>query len=168
MPADCRPVWRQRAKINQHDFVYLSKEGKASRPSFVDSRPKGLGMASTAPASPGDPATQVQKVVRQQPRSSPRRAVRSSPRRTASGEEQAAACPPTQIRFEESSLSVPQSTRSSPRKACALMAEEASAPTSHMRSLAKCFEDLSSANIPPVGLAPPPPQPKVRSMQPQP
>ena len=130
-------------------------------------------MASTAPASPGDPATQVQKVVRQQPRSSPRRAVRSSPRRTASGEEQAAACPPTQIRslsarFEESSLSVPQSTRSSPRKVCALMAEEASAPTSHMRSLAKCFEDLSSANVPPVGLAAPPPQPKVRSMQPQP
>ena len=115
-------------------------------------------MAYSASSSPGDPATQVQKVVRQQPRSSPRRAVRSSPRR-ASGEEQAA-CPPTQIRslaarFEESSLSLP-STRSSPRKVGALMAEEACAPTSRMRSLAKCFEELSSANAP---------QTKVHSMQ---
>ena len=126
---------------------------------IIRGRSDSGGMMSDASCSPGDPATQVQKVVRQQPRSSPRRAVRSSPRR-ASGEEQAA-CPPTQIRslaalgFEESSLSVP-STRSSPRKVGALMAEEACAPTSRMRSLAKCFEELSSANAP---------QTKVHSMQ---
>ena len=48
------------------------------------------------------------------------------------------------------------STRSSPRKVGALMAEEACAPTSRMRSLAKCFEELSSANAP---------QTKVHSMQ---
>lgn len=38
------------------------------------------------------------------------------------------------------------------------MAEEACAPTSRMRSLAKCFEELSSANVPPDSLAPPQPK----------
>ena len=109
-------------------------------------------------AETGD--SQVPKVVGQQPRSSPRRSVRSSPRR-ASGEEQAESCPPTQIRaravsLEESSLSA-SATRSSPRKVHGLMAEEASAPTSRMGTLAKRLEQLSSA-VPPG--APPQPQSK--------
>ena len=104
--------------------------------------------------------SQVPKVVGQQPRSSPRRSVRSSPRR-ASGEEQAESCPPTQVReraasLEEWSLSAP-ATRSSPRKVHGLMAEEASAPTSRMGTLAKRLEQLSSA-VPPG--APPQPQSK--------
>ena len=113
-------------------------------------------MGSTAET--GD--SQVAKVVGQQPRSSPRRSVRSSPRR-ASGEEQAESCPPTQVReraasLEDSSLSAPANC-SSPRKVHGLMAEEASAPTSRMGTLAKRLEQLSSA-VPPG--APPQPQSK--------
>lgn len=113
-----------------------------------------MATATAELGSPGD--RQVPKVVGQQPRSS-RRSVRSSPRR-ACGEEQAE-CPPTKVRslavsLEESSLSAP-ATRSSPRKVNALMAGEASAPTSRMRTLAKRLEQLSPA-VPPGA----PPQPK--------